>query len=172
LFDRQQRAIMSEFVNSIRAQDPPSHPEGYPFIGGVLAAGQPDSCLIWTPLGWIGETVPLTVWVCAVFPAIRSRGTRVGAEGIRGVPATARASRLIRAGGCRRPKTRFSAGPAACRRISVFHERVPTVMVNRQGPCCRPDRPQRLPVLGARHPMPKNSTKGQANPIEAAISGG
>src|ERR1700680_2646247 len=40
-------------ANSIRAQIPPIHPEGYPFIGG-FALASPVLFWIWTPLGWIG----------------------------------------------------------------------------------------------------------------------
>ena len=50
-------------ANSIRAQIPPIHPEGYPFIG-ILAAASLALFWIWTPLGWIGTL--LTVW-CALF---------------------------------------------------------------------------------------------------------
>ena len=50
-------------VDSIRAQVPPIHPEGYPFIGGFALASL-IFFLIWTPLGWIGTV--LTVW-CALF---------------------------------------------------------------------------------------------------------
>ena len=50
-------------ANSIRAQIPPIHPEGYPFIG-AFAAVSLILFWIWTPLGWIGTA--LTVW-CALF---------------------------------------------------------------------------------------------------------
>ena len=40
-------------ANSIRAQIPPIHPEGYPFIGGFALASL-ILFWIWTPLGWIG----------------------------------------------------------------------------------------------------------------------
>ena len=50
-------------ANSIRAQIPPIHPEGYPFIGGFALASL-VLFWIWTPLGWIGTL--LTVW-CALF---------------------------------------------------------------------------------------------------------
>src|SRR6478736_3509785 len=49
--------------NSIRAQIPPVHPEGYPFIGGFALASL-ILFWIWTPLGWIGTL--LTIW-CALF---------------------------------------------------------------------------------------------------------
>ena len=50
-------------LNSIRAQVPPIHPEGYPFIG-AFALVSLIFFLIWPPLGWIGTI--LTVW-CALF---------------------------------------------------------------------------------------------------------
>src|SRR5256712_13413703 len=50
-------------ANSIRAQIPPVHPEGYPFIGGFALASL-ILFWIWAPLGWIGTV--LTVW-CALF---------------------------------------------------------------------------------------------------------
>ena len=40
-------------TKSIRAQIPPIHPEGYPFIGGFALASL-ILFWIWTPLGWIG----------------------------------------------------------------------------------------------------------------------
>jgi len=50
-------------VNSIRAQIPPVHPEGYPFIGGFALVTLLFFWL-WSPLGWIG--LVLTIW-CALF---------------------------------------------------------------------------------------------------------
>jgi phosphatidylserine decarboxylase len=50
-------------VNSIRAQIPPVHPEGYPFIGGFAVVTLLFFWL-WSPLGWIG--LVLTIW-CALF---------------------------------------------------------------------------------------------------------
>src|SRR3954452_23991768 len=50
-------------ASSIRAQIPPIHPEGYPFIGGFALASL-ILFLIWTPFGWIGTL--LSFW-CALF---------------------------------------------------------------------------------------------------------
>src|SRR5947208_14104581 len=50
-------------ANSIRAQIPPIHPEGYPFIGGFALVSL-ILFWIWTPLGWLGTL--LTIW-CALF---------------------------------------------------------------------------------------------------------
>src|SRR5450432_1417360 len=69
-------------ANSIRAQIPPIHPEGYPFIGGFAALSLVLFWL-WTPLGWIGTV--LTVW-CALFFRDPVRVTPVG-EGVVVSPA-------------------------------------------------------------------------------------
>jgi phosphatidylserine decarboxylase len=50
-------------INSIRAQIPPVHPEGYPFIG-AFALVTLLFFWLWSPLGWIG--LVLTIW-CALF---------------------------------------------------------------------------------------------------------
>jgi phosphatidylserine decarboxylase len=50
-------------ANSIRAQIPTIHPEGYLFIGGFAFVSL-ILFLLWSPLGWIGTL--LTVW-CALF---------------------------------------------------------------------------------------------------------
>ena len=72
-------------ANSIRAQIPPVHPEGYPFIGGFALASL-ILFWIWTPLGWIGTG--LTVW-CALFFRDPVRVTPVR-EGIVVSPADGR----------------------------------------------------------------------------------
>ena len=51
-------------ANSIRAQIPPIHPEGYPFIGGFALASL-ILFWIWSPLGWIGTV--LVVLFMAVY---------------------------------------------------------------------------------------------------------
>jgi phosphatidylserine decarboxylase len=62
-------------ANSIRAQIPPIHSEGYPFIGGFALASL-ILFWIWTPLGWIGTL--LTIW-CALF--FRGRAHLAGDAG-------------------------------------------------------------------------------------------
>src|SRR5260370_7121697 len=69
-------------ANSIRAQIPPVHPEGYPFIGGFALASL-ILFWIWSPLGWIGTV--LTIW-CALFFRDPIRVTPVR-EGIVVAPA-------------------------------------------------------------------------------------
>src|ERR1700723_1188600 len=51
-------------ANSIRAQIPPIHREGYPFIGGFALASL-ILFWIWSPLGWIGTA--LTIWGALFF---------------------------------------------------------------------------------------------------------
>jgi len=48
-------------ANSIRAQIPPIHPEGYPFIGGFALASL-ILFWIWTPLGWIGTVLTVAMY--------------------------------------------------------------------------------------------------------------
>ena len=43
-------------ANSIRAQIPPIHPEGYPFIG-AFALASIVLFWLWTPLGWLGTAL-------------------------------------------------------------------------------------------------------------------
>jgi phosphatidylserine decarboxylase len=74
-------------TNSIRAQIPPIHPEGYPFIGGFALASL-ILFWIWTPLGWLGTL--LTIW-CALFFRDPVRVTPVR-EGIVVAPADGRIS--------------------------------------------------------------------------------
>ena len=62
-------------ANSIRAQIPPIHPEGYPFIGGFALVSL-ILFWIWTPLGWIGTV--LTVWCALVLPRSGTGDTRAG----------------------------------------------------------------------------------------------
>src|SRR2546421_11253592 len=74
-------------TNSIRAQIPPVHPEGYPFIGGFALASL-ILFWIWTPLGWLGTL--LTIW-CALFFRDPVRVTPVR-DGIVVAPADGRVS--------------------------------------------------------------------------------
>ena len=60
-------------ANSIRAQIPPIHPEGYPFIGGFALVSL-ILFWIWTPLGWIGTASDRLVR--AVLPRSRPRARR------------------------------------------------------------------------------------------------
>src|SRR5204862_6386254 len=78
-------------TNSIRAQIPPVHPEGYPFIGGFAPVSL-SLFWIWPPLGWIGTL--LTVW-CALFFRDPVRVTPVR-EGLVVAPADGRIAMVPR----------------------------------------------------------------------------
>jgi len=98
-------------ANSIRAQIPPIHPEGYPFIG-VLALASLMLFWIWAPLGWIGTV--LTVW-CALFFRDPVRVTPVR-DGIVVAPADGRISMIAQA----IPPAELGLGDKALPRISIF----------------------------------------------------
>lgn len=98
-------------VNSIRAQIPPIHPEGYPFIGGFALASL-ILFWIWTPLGWIG--CGLTVW-CALFFRNPVRVTPVR-EGLVVSPADGRVSMIVQAV----PPAELGLGDKPLPRISIF----------------------------------------------------
>ena len=98
-------------ANSIRAQIPPIHPEGYPFIGGFALASL-ILFWIWTPLGWIGTV--LTVW-CALFFRDPVRVTPVR-DGIVVAPADGRVSMVTQA----LPPAELGLGDRPLPRISIF----------------------------------------------------
>jgi len=97
--------------NSIRAQIPPIHPEGYPFIGGFALASL-ILFWIWTPFGWIGTV--LTVW-CALFFRDPERVTPVR-EGVVVSPADGRISMISQV----LPPAELGLGDRPLTRISVF----------------------------------------------------
>lgn len=98
-------------ANSIRAQIPPIHPEGYPFIGGFALASL-VLFLIWTPLGWIGTI--LTVW-CALFFRDPRRVTPLR-EGVVVSPADGRVSMVVQVV----PPAELGLGDKPLPRISIF----------------------------------------------------
>jgi phosphatidylserine decarboxylase len=98
-------------ANSIRAQIPPIHPEGYPFIGGFALVSL-ILFWIWTPLGWIGTL--LTVW-CALFFRDPVRVTPVR-EGIVVAPADGRVSTVANA----LPPKELGLGERPLLRVSIF----------------------------------------------------
>src|ERR1700755_21619 len=98
-------------ANSIRAQIPPIHPQGYPFIGGFALASL-ILFWIWTPLGWIGTV--LTVW-CALFFRDPVRVTPVR-DGIVVAPADGRVSMITQA----MPPAELGLGDKPLPRISIF----------------------------------------------------
>lgn len=97
--------------NSIRAQIPPIHPEGYPFIGGFALASL-ILFWIWTPLGWIGTV--LTVW-CSLFFRDPARVTPVR-DGVVVSPADGRISMIAPV----LPPAELGLGDRPLTRISVF----------------------------------------------------
>jgi phosphatidylserine decarboxylase len=97
--------------NSISAQIPPIHPEGYPFIGGFALASL-ILFWIWTPLGWIGTV--LTVW-CALFFRDPVRTTPVR-DGVVVSPADGRVSMITQV----LPPAELGLGDRPLTRISVF----------------------------------------------------
>jgi phosphatidylserine decarboxylase len=98
-------------ANSIRAQIPPIHQEGYPFIGGFALASL-ILFWIWTPLGWIGTV--LTIW-CALFFRDPVRITPVR-DGMVVAPADGRISMIAQAV----PPAELGLGDKALPRISIF----------------------------------------------------
>jgi phosphatidylserine decarboxylase len=98
-------------ANSIRAQIPPVHPEGYPFIGGFALASL-ILFWIWTPLGWIGTL--LTIW-CALFFRDPVRVTPVR-EGIVVAPADGRISMVTQV----LPPAELGLGDKPLPRVSIF----------------------------------------------------
>jgi len=98
-------------ANSIRAQIPPIHTEGYPFIGGFALASL-ILFWIWTPLGWIGTL--LTIW-CALFFRDPVRVTPLR-DGIVVAPADGRISMVTQV----LPPAELGLGDKPLPRISIF----------------------------------------------------
>ena len=98
-------------ANSIRAQIPPVHSEGYPFIGGFALVSL-ILFWVWSPLGWIGTL--LTVW-CALFFRDPVRVTPVR-EGIVVAPADGRVSMVTQV----LPPAELGLGDRPLPRISIF----------------------------------------------------
>jgi phosphatidylserine decarboxylase len=98
-------------ANSIRAQIPPIHPEGYPFIGGFALVSL-VAFWIWPPLGWVGTV--LTVW-CALFFRDPVRTTPVR-EGLIVAPADGRVSMVAMVV----PPADLGLGTTPLLRISIF----------------------------------------------------
>jgi phosphatidylserine decarboxylase len=98
-------------TDSIRAQIPPIHREGYPFIGGFALASL-ILFWLWTPLGWIGTA--LTIW-CALFFRDPVRVTPIR-EGIVVAPADGRVSLIMQA----LPPAELGLGDRPLPRISIF----------------------------------------------------
>lgn len=98
-------------VNSIRAQIPPVHPEGYPFIGGFALISL-VLFWVWPPLGWIGTG--LTVW-CALFFRDPVRVTPAR-DGVIVSPADGRVSMIVTT----MPPPELRLGTTPLLRVSIF----------------------------------------------------
>src|SRR3954454_24788383 len=98
-------------ANSIRAQIPPVHPEGYPFIGGVSLVSL-ILFWVWSPLGWIAR---LFTVCCALFFRDPVRVTPVR-EGIVVSPADGRVSMVTQV----LPPAELGLGDRALPRVSIF----------------------------------------------------
>src|SRR5450432_2224255 len=98
-------------ANSIRAQIPPVHPEGYPFIGGFALVSL-VLFWIWSPLGWIGTL--LTVW-CTYFFRDPPQLTPVR-DGLVVAPADGRVSQITTAP----PPYELGLGDKPLPRVSIF----------------------------------------------------
>jgi phosphatidylserine decarboxylase len=149
-------------VDSIRAQVPPIHPEGYPFIGGFALASL-IFFWIWTPLGWIGTL--LTVW-CALFFRDPRRVTPLR-EGIVVSPADGRVSMVVQAV----PPQELGLGDKPLPRISIFMS-VFNCHVNRTPATGRVDRIAYRPGKFINAELDKASEDNERNSLVIATPAG
>ena len=149
-------------VDSIRAQVPSIHPEGYPFIGGFALASL-VFFLIWTPLGWIGTV--LTVW-CALFFRDPQRVTPLR-EGIVVAPADGRISMVVQAV----PPEELGLGDQPLPRISIFMS-VFNCHVNRSPATGRVDRIAYRPGKFINAELDKASEDNERNALVVATPAG
>jgi len=149
-------------VNSVRAQIPPIHPEGYPFIGGFALASL-VLFWIWTPLGWIGTV--LTVW-CALFfrDPVRVTPTR---EGLVVSPADGRVSMVTHVV----PPAELGLGDKPLPRISIFMS-VFNCHVNRAPVAGRIERIAYRPGKFLNAELDKASEDNERNSMVIATSSG
>src|SRR6202000_311490 len=148
--------------NSIRAQIPPIHREGYPFIGGFALASL-ILFWIWTPLGWIGTL--LTVW-CALFFRDPVRVTPVRA-GIGGAPAAGRVPMITQV----MPPAEIGLGDKALTRISIFMS-VFNCHVNRSPVAGRIDRIAYRPGTFINAELDKASEDNERNSLVISTANG
>jgi phosphatidylserine decarboxylase len=149
-------------ANSIRAQIPPIHPEGYPFIGGFALASL-LLFFLWTPLGWIGTL--LTLW-CALFFRDPVRVTPVR-EGIVVAPADGRISMIAQA----TPPAELGLGDAALPRVSIFMS-VFNCHVNRSPAAGRIDQMAYRPGKFINAELDKASEDNERNSLVISTPGG
>jgi phosphatidylserine decarboxylase len=149
-------------ANSIRAQIPLIHPEGYPFIGGFALASL-VLFWIWTPLGWIGTV--LTLW-CALFFRDPVRVTPVR-DGIVVAPADGRISMIAQA----TPPAELGLGDVALPRISIFMS-VFNCHVNRSPVAGRIDRIAYRPGKFINAELDKASEDNERNSLVISTTNG
>jgi phosphatidylserine decarboxylase len=149
-------------ANSIRAQIPPIHKEGYPFIG-AFALATLILFWIWDPLGWIG--LILTVW-CALFfrDPVRVTPSR---EGVVVSPADGRVSLIQMV----LPPAELGLGDIPLLRISVFMS-VFNCHVNRSPVAGRIERIAYRPGKFINAELDKASDDNERNSLVISIPGG
>jgi phosphatidylserine decarboxylase len=149
-------------ANSIRAQIPPIHPEGYPFIGGFALVSL-ILFWIWTPLGWIGTG--LTLW-CALFFRDPVRVTPVR-DGIVVSPADGRVSMIAQV----LPPAELGLGDRPLPRVSIFMS-VFNCHVNRSPATGRVDRIAYRPGKFINAELDKASEDNERNSLVIATPAG
>src|SRR6202047_3609259 len=148
--------------NSIRAQIPPIHPGGYPFIGGFALASL-ILFWIWTPLGWIGSI--LTVW-CALFFRDPVRVTPIR-DGILVSPARRRGSMITNV----IPPAELGLGDKPLPRVSIFMS-VFNCHVNRAPVAGRIDRIAYRPGAFLNAELDKASEDNERNSLVISTANG
>src|ERR1700754_942040 len=149
-------------ADSIRAQIPPIHPEGYPFIGGFALVSL-ILFWIWTPLGWIGTL--LTVW-CALFFRDPIRVTPVR-DGLVVAPADGRVWRVPAV----MPPAKLGFGKKPLPRISIFMS-VFNCHVNRSPVTGRIDRIAYRPGTFINAELDKASEDNERNSLVISTTNG
>ncbi len=149
-------------ANSIRAQIPPIHPEGYPFIG-AFALVSLVLFWLWSPLGWIGTI--LTIW-CALFFRDPMRVTPVR-EGIVVAPADGRISMVTRV----LPPAELGLGDKPLPRVSIFMS-VFNCHVNRSPVAGRIDRVAYRPGKFINAELDKASEDNERNSLVISSANG
>src|ERR1700761_257196 len=149
-------------ANSIRAQIPPIHREGYPFIG-VFAFVSLILFLLWSPLGWLGTG--LTVW-CALFFRDPVRVTPVR-DGMVVAPADGRISMVTQV----LPPAELGLGDRPLPRISIFMS-VFNCHVNRSPVAGRIDRIAYRPGVFINAELDKASEDNERNSLVIASPNG
>jgi phosphatidylserine decarboxylase len=148
--------------NSVRAQIPPIHPEGYPFIGAFAFASL-ILFWVWSPLGWIGTV--LTVW-CTLFFRDPVRTTPVR-DGIVVAPADGRISMIAQV----LPPAELGLGDRPLPRISIFMS-VFNCHVNRSPVAGRIDRIAYRPGKFINAELDKASEDNERNSLVISTTNG